>query len=188
MCIRDRNNGLPSPRLINARFSTGFRFSGKRLSYEPEDEEVIDDTTNTDQRVDGANLANMFSSPGAIGGNTAPSGDLWSTSASFSFSYNNVNPNNPQKTFWMSSNSTIQFTEAWKIQYNARFDLINQDLVSQTFSIYRDLHCWELSLNWTPGGYASGLYLKLNVKSPNLRDLRFEQRGGTFSRPSLFDR
>ena len=93
----------------------------------------------------------MFSSPGAIGGNTAPSGDLWSTSASFSFSYNNVNPNNPQKTFWMSSNSTIQFTEAWKIQYNARFDLINQDLVSQTFSIYRDLHCWELSLNWTPG-------------------------------------
>ena len=182
------NNGLPSPRLINARFSTGFRFSGKRLSYEPEDEEVIDDTTNTDQRVDGANLANMFSSPGAIGGNTAPSGDLWSTSASFSFSYNNVNPNNPQKTFWMSSNSTIQFTEAWKIQYNARFDLINQDLVSQTFSIYRDLHCWELSLNWTPGGYASGLYLKLNVKSPNLRDLRFEQRGGTFSRPSLFDR
>ena len=36
------NNGLPSPRLINARFSTGFRFSGKRLSYEPEDEQVID--------------------------------------------------------------------------------------------------------------------------------------------------
>ena len=77
----------------------------------------------------------------------------------------------------MSSNSTIQFTEAWRIQYNARFDLF-----------YRDLHCWELSLNWTPNGYASGLYLKLNVKSPNLRDLKIEQRGGAFSRPSLFDR
>ena len=182
------NNGLPSPRLINARFSTGFRFSGKRLSYEPEEEDLIDDTTNVEQRVDGANLANMFSGTQNIGSNKPPRGDLWSTSASFSFAYNNANPNNPQKTFWMSSNSTIQFTEAWKIQYNARFDLINQNLVSQTFSIYRDLHCWELSLNWTPSGYASGLYLKLNVKSPNLRDLRFEQRGGTFSRPSLFDR
>ena len=180
MCIRDR--------LINARFSTGFRFSGKRLSYEPEEEDLIDDTTNVEQRVDGANLANMFSGTQNIGSNKPPRGDLWSTSASFSFAYNNANPNNPQKTFWMSSNSTIQFTEAWKIQYNARFDLINQNLVSQTFSIYRDLHCWELSLNWTPSGYASGLYLKLNVKSPNLRDLRFEQRGGTFSRPSLFDR
>ena len=182
------NNGLPSPRLINARFSTGFRFSGKRLSYEPEEEDLMDDTTNVEQRVDGANLANMFSGTQNIGSNKPPRGDLWSTSASFSFAYNNANPNNPQKTFWMSSNSTIQFTEAWKIQYNARFDLINQNLVSQTFSIYRDLHCWELSLNWTPSGYASGLYLKLNVKSPNLRDLRFEQRGGTFSRPSLFDR
>ena len=130
----------------------------------------------------------MFSGGQNIGSNKPPRGDLWSTSASFSFPYNNANQNNPQKTFWMSSNSTIQFTEAWKIQYNARFDLINQNLVSQTFSIYRDLHCWELSLNWTPSGYASGLYLKLIVKSPNLRDLRFEQRGGTFSRPSLFDR
>ena len=123
-----------------------------------------------------------------VGGDKKPSGELWNTSASFSFAYNNANPNNPQKTFWMSSNSTIQVTEAWKVQYNARFDLINQNLVSHTFSVYRDLHCWELSLNWTPNGYASGLYLKLNVKSPNLRDLKLEQRGGTFSRPSLFDR
>ena len=181
------SDGIPTPRLINARFSTGFRFAGKRLSYETESNDSIEDTTTT-ERVDGANLAGIFTGPGNLGSSKSPPGDLWSTSASFSFSYNNANPNNPQKTFWMSSNSTIQFTEAWRIQYNARFDLINQSLVSQTFSVYRDLHCWELSLNWTPNGYASGLYLKLNVKSPNLRDLKLEQRGGSFSRPSLFDR
>ena len=181
------SDGIPTPRLINARFSTGFRFAGKRLSYETERDDSKEDTTTT-ERVDGANLAGIFTGPGNLGSSKSPPGDLWSTSASFSFSYNNANPNNPQKTFWMSSNSTIQFTEAWRIQYNARFDLINQSLVSQTFSVYRDLHCWELSLNWTPNGYASGLYLKLNVKSPNLRDLKIEQRGGSFSRPSLFDR
>ena len=181
------NDGIPTPRLINARFSTGFRFAGKRLSYETASDNSKEDSTTT-ERVDGANLAGIFTGPGNLGSSKSPPGDLWSTSASFSFAYNNVNPNNPQKTFWMSSNSTIQFTEAWRIQYNARFDLINQSLVSQTFSVYRDLHCWELSLNWTPNGYASGLYLKLNVKSPNLRDLKIEQRGGAFSRPSLFDR
>ena len=149
---------------------------------------IYDQDTTTTERVDGANLAGIFTGPSNLGSSKSPPGDLWSTSASFSFSYNNANPNNPQKTFWMSSNSTIQFTEAWRIQYNARFDLINQSLVSQTFSVYRDLHCWELSLNWTPNGYASGLYLILNVKSPNLRDLKLEQRGGSFSRPSLFDR
>ena len=182
--------GMLTPRLINARFSTGFRFSGKRLSFNPDSEKSTEaDTTEFNQRVDGANLAGMIKGFGNnVGGDKKPSGELWNTSASFSFAYNNANPNNPQKTFWMSSNSTIQVTEAWKVQYNARFDLINQNLVSHTFSVYRDLHCWELSLNWTPNGYASGLYLKLNVKSPNLRDLKLEQRGGTFSRPSLFDR
>ena len=179
--------GVPTPRLINARFSTGFRFSGKRLSFDPEDEETTEeDTTETEERMDGANLLGRFGSVGNSGQKNT--GDLWSTSASFSFAYNNANPNNPQKTFWMSTNSTIQMTENWKVTYNARFNLINQDLVSHTFSVFRDLHCWEMSVNWTPNGYASGLYFKLNVKSPNLRDLKVEQRGGTFSRPSLFDR
>ena len=184
------NGGIPAPRLINARFSTGFRFAGTRNNQLNDDVEVADkDTLDTNDRIDGANLPNLlegFSS----NSNTKKSNtsNLWSTTASFSFAYNNANPNNSQKTFWMSSNSTIQLTQAWKIQYNARFDLIEQNLVSHTFSIYRDLHCWEMSINWTPNGYASGLYLRLNVKSPNLRDLKFEQRGGTFTRPSLFDR
>ena len=179
------SGGLLTPRLINARFSTGFRFSGNRLSYNSEDEQIEEaDSSVSFQRVDGANLA----VPIAGLGNSKSDGKLWDTSMSFSFAFNNANPNNPQKTFWMSSNSTIQLTQAWRVQYNARFDLIKQNLVSHTFSINRDLHCWELSLNWTPNGYASGLYLRLNVKSPNLRDLKLEQRGGTFNRPSLFDR
>jgi hypothetical protein len=142
---------------------------------------------NTNDRIDGANLPGLIDGISSKTNNASPL-NLWSTSASFSFAYNNANPNNSQKTFWMSSNSTIQLTQNWKIQYNARFDLIEQNLVSHTFSVYRDLHCWEMSINWTPSGYASGLYLRLNVKSPNLSDLKFEQRGGTFTRPSLFDR
>ena len=180
-------NGLPSPRLINARFSTGFRFNGSRSNIMNEISENSVDSTEMDNRMDGANLAVDLEGLSSKERNASTS-NLWSTNASFSFAYNNANPNNAQKTFWMSSNSTIQLTEAWKIQYNARFDLIEQNLVSHTFSIYRDLHCWEMSLNWTPNGYASGLYLRINVKSPNLSDLKFEQRGGRFSRPSLFDR
>jgi len=182
-------NGVPTPRLINARFSTGFRFAGKRKSKLIEDSMLDEkiDTTSSDERIDGANLAQLLGENNQKT-NGASTGNLWSTSASFSFSFNNANPNNPQKTFWMSTNSTIQATKFWRIQYNARFDLINQSLVSHTFSIYRDLHCWEMSINWTPNGYASGLYLRINVKSPSLKDLKFEQRGGTFNRPSLFDR
>jgi hypothetical protein len=183
-----KSNGIPTPRLINARFSTGLKFAGKRrnLSNEINNGTEID-TMNTNDRIDGPNLPGLIDGISSKTNNASPL-NLWSTSASFSFAYNNANPNNSQKTFWMSSNSTIQLTQNWKIQYNSRFDLIEQNLVSHTFSVYRDLHCWEMSINWTPSGYASGLYLRLNVKSPNLSDLKFEQRGGTFTRPSLFDR
>jgi len=115
-----------------------------------------------------------------------PGGKLWSTSLSFSYSMNKANPSNPVETFWMSSNTSIQVTRNWRVQYNARFDVLNKDLVSHNFSIYRDLHCWEMSINWTPNGYGSGFYLKINVKSPTLQDLKLERRGGIFTRRANF--
>ena len=82
----------------------------------------------------------------------------------------------------MNSNLTLNISKGWGIQYNARFDLLERDLVSHDVNVYRDLHCWELSLNWTPGGLGQGVYVKLNVKSPTLQDLKIEKKGGVYSR------
>ena len=87
----------------------------------------------------------------------------------------------PTKNFWANTTSTINITPKWKVSYRARFDLMERDLVSHSFSIYRDLHCWELSLNWTPTGIGQGINFRLNVKSPTLRDLKVEKRGGVYS-------
>ena len=57
--------------------------------------------------------------------------------------------------------------------------------ISHSFSIYRDLHCWELSMNWTPNGIGQGINFKLNVKSPTLRDLKIEKKGGIYSGAGL---
>ncbi len=178
--FRKNSRGFPAPRLLDVRFSTGFLFTGKRLSASGEEESAVD-TAAVDERLDDANLGPDLGSFAASGRDSkaAP----WKTSISVSYAFNNSNPLNPKKTFWMSTNSTFQVTANWRIQYNARFNLINNNLVSHSFSIYRDLHCWELSANWTPNGYASGLYFKLNVKSPTLRDLKIEQRGGIYQRP-----
>ncbi len=173
------SNGIPVPRLLDVRLSTGFSFSGNRFGFvdsvEPEPElqlqpKQAEESTflqNLQERSDIQNEGKQ----------------LWRTRISLSYTFNNSNPINPQKTFWMNTNSTIQLTQKWRVTYNARFDLIHTDLVSHSFSLYRDLHCWELSVNWTPSGYASGLYFKLNVKSPTLKDLKIEQRGGVYQRP-----
>jgi hypothetical protein len=43
-------------------------------------------------------------------------------------------------------------------------------IVYQSFSIYRDLHCWEMSFNWQPSNdYYS---FQINVKEAVLRDIK----------------
>ena len=176
------SNNIPKPRLINARFSTGFKFSGKRLksSITPE-KDLIADTSSVNDLDDFGQNIKLRQNPKQIAG-----GQLWNTNVSLSYSYSAANPTNIIKSFWMNTNTTLQPTPNWRIQHNARFDLENQSLVSQSFSIYRDLHCWEMSISWTPGGYGQGIYLRINVKSPTLKDLKIEERGGIFQTRAQF--
>lgn len=167
---RVTESGIPNPRLMNMSLSTGFKFSGKRFAAKLEEEAEAD--TNTSQvRLD-AGTPNFGGKP--IGGN------LWSTTLSLSYSQNRSNPQVTRETFWVSTNSSLKLTKNWHVQYNARFDMLKRELVSHNFSLNRDLHCWNMSITWTPSGYGSGFYLKLNVKSPTLKDLKVEQRGGRY--------
>ena len=163
--IRKNENGIPIPRLTKVDLSTGFQLSGNRFGSTTQK-----DTTDLDS------LINDKSLPFKKG--SGSSGKLWSTRFSMGYSLQKSNPNFEKETFWMNTNSTIHVTKNWRVSYNARFDMLNNELISHRFSIYRDLHCWELAMDWTPSGYASGFYLRINVKSPTLRDLKVEQRGG----------
>ena len=164
------------PRLTSARLSTGFKFSGDRWSDRVEEEETPD-TTEIEEDLDVPRLI----SPMRNMRSTLGSKKLWSSNLSLSYSYSATNPANPQKTFWINTNSAINVTQKWRVSYRARFDLILRDLVSHSFSINRDLHCWELSLRWTPNGIGQGIQFKLNVKSPTLKDIKIEKKSGVFS-------
>ena len=171
--------GIISPRLINARISTGFRLIGASWT-DNEKENGPDstvDTTNFDDDLTGPGLGNPLKNMR----NTVGKKQSWNSNVSLSYSYSASNPSNPTKNFWANTTSTINMTSKWRVSYRARFDLIKRDLVSHSFSIYRDLHCWELSLNWTPTGIGQGINFRLNVKSPTLRDLKIEKRGGVYS-------
>ena len=169
------DSGLLFPRLTRMSFSTGFSFSGKHLKGASE--ETAADTAGTTEEEPTYQTRTSFLDELK---KPVEDGKLWSTRLSVRYSLQNSNPLNPTKTFWLNTNSSVQLTENWKLKYNARFDLIERNLVSHSVSLYRDLHCWELSLNWTPNGYGQGVYLKINVKSPTLSDLKLEQRGGIF--------
>jgi hypothetical protein len=45
-------------------------------------------------------------------------------------------------------------------------------------TIHRDLHCWEGSFNWTPVGAGKGFYLRIGIKSAQLKDVKVERQKG----------
>jgi len=71
----------------------------------------------------------------------------------------------------------LNLTKKWKIQYNTSYDLKVGRLSSATsFVIYRDLHCWNLSVQWVPFGYYKSYNVTLQVKSAVLQALKLSKR------------
>ena len=171
------SSGKIIPRLVNARLSTSFKIKSKKWDENELGDNLIQDTTITEENLEEIGLNTV---PRNIQ-NSISNNQLWSTNINLSYSLDALNPDRTSKTFWANSNSIINITNNWKVSYRARFDLMERDLVNHSFSIYRDLHCWELSLNWTPNGIGQGINFKINVKSPTLKDLKLEKKGGVYS-------
>ena len=176
------SDGLMMPRLISARFSTSFKISGDKWSPEIS-KEITEDLDSLDTSIDIEE--NKFTDGNLLQSKSMRAKQLWTTNFNISYSQSANNPDNISKNFWMNTNSSIRLTEKWKASYRARFDLIEKELTNHSISIYRDLHCWELSLNWTPTGYGQGVNFKLNVKSPTLQDIKVEKKGGIYSGAGL---
>ena len=150
------------PRLTGVRLSTNFTLKKKKS----------EDSTNFSE------------------GTTAFINDLtsndWQSRLGLSYTVNKINPENKIENFWLSSNTSINLTTNWKLNYNARFNLIDKNIVRHNLTLYREIDCWELFVDWTPTGYAKGLYFRLNLKSDILKDLKVEQKTGIYTTRSSF--
>ncbi|MDX1531097.1 MAG: hypothetical protein R3362_06190, partial [Rhodothermales bacterium] len=51
------------------------------------------------------------------------------------------------------------------------YDFEDMEITTTSLSILRDLHCWEMSLNWVPFGDYKSFGFSIYVKSGHLRDL-----------------
>ena len=101
-----------------------------------------------------------------------------------SYTLNKINPENKIENFWLNSNTSINVTNNWKLNYNARFNLID-NIVLTNLTLYREIDWWELFVDWTPNGYARGLYFRLNLKSDMLQDLKLNKKQNHTTRPSF---
>ena len=152
------------PRLTGIRLSTNFTLKGKQS----------DNKNNTNLSKETAAFINDLSS------------NNWQSRLGISYAVNKINPDNKIENFWLNSNTSINVTSNWKLNYNARFNLIDKNIVRHNLTLYREIDCWEFFVDWTPNGYAKGLYFRLNLKSDILRDLKVEQKTGIYTTRSSF--
>jgi hypothetical protein len=165
-------------RLTNFNISTTSKFSIGTLAHSPEDVRL--DETGEDFNLEEAVLD---TTPEFSPTPQAPKewflGQVpWDLSLTFRYTSSRTDPNNPSDTFWMNASVDASITQNWQISYNTRVDLIEHKVVSAGLTIYRDMHCWEGRLIWNPLGVGQGYFIKVNIKSPQLQDLKVERRRG----------
>ena len=108
----------------------------------------------------------------------------WRIQFTFRYSVSKFNPLKPTRRAYIDiSQAEFKISKNWRIQFRGQIDLIKKQLTGQNWSIYRDLHCWEASLHWTPIGIGKGFFFRINLKAPQLQAIKFEKYGG---RRSIF--
>ena len=81
----------------------------------------------------------------------------------------------------LTLNGDLSLTPKWKIGFNSWYDIKSGKFTSISTNIYRDLHCWEMKLNWIPFGGQESYSFQINVKSSVLQDLKLNKRKDFFN-------
>jgi lipopolysaccharide assembly outer membrane protein LptD (OstA) len=91
----------------------------------------------------------------------------WSVTINYTFNYGD----NENFTYYIHRNNKkynsnivqtinisadINITRKWKLEVLTGYDIQQKDFSYTEFRIYRDLHCWEMRLNWIPWGHRKG--------------------------------
>lgn len=101
----------------------------------------------------------------------------WSVDVDFAFSYAE-RPTGITRRFDANINARLQLTRKWRVNYNSQLNITERDIVSQRFTIQRDLHCWEMNFTWSPTQNFSFYRLEIRVKESLLRDLKLTKTAG----------
>ena len=111
----------------------------------------------------------------------------WTTQWSLSLSYNLTLSNNYSYINYILNdnrkviqtlgvNGNVNLSPKWKVSVQTGWDFELKKLSYTSFTIYRDLHCWEMRFNWIPLGTYKSWNFTINVKAAALQDLKLTKK------------
>lgn len=104
----------------------------------------------------------------------------WNLRLNYNINYTKLGRQEARITQAVRLNGDLSLTEKWKVTFNSGYDLETKEFTQTFFSINRDLHCWQVSLGWTPFGTFQSYNFSIGVKSGMLRDLKLDRTRSFF--------
>ncbi len=74
--------------------------------------------------------------------------------------------------------ASLDLTPGWSLEYSAYYDALNEDFINQSYTLRRNLHCWEAVFVRHISDVDSGFYFKINII--DIPDIKIEQHVSNF--------
>ena len=102
----------------------------------------------------------------------------WSVNFAYMMNYNAESQiiSNRISTNQFTVSGDISITENWKIGYQTGYDFRRREVAASSFSVVRNLHCWQLEFSWIPNGYGKQWLFTLRPVSRLLQDLKLKKK------------
>jgi hypothetical protein len=154
---------------MNLAFSTSLNPKAREKNKENQSKIVDSDISQSDKEF-------LLRNPDAYLDWDIP----WNIQLNYNINYTKNGSQKSTITQAMRFNGDLSLTKNWKITYNSGYDFENKEFTQTFFSISRDLHCWQVSLGWTPFGTFQSYNFSIGVKSGMLRDLKLDRTRSFF--------
>ncbi len=139
--------------------------------------EIVDETDSTKEEEDLSQGSTQESEyVGMYGDRPVDFSIPWSVSLGYNYNISKPNPSVITKYSNLSGNLSFNLTRNWKFTFSAGYDIFLQQFSTPYITIYRDLHCWEMSFNWVPTGIYRGFKFELRIKAPQLQDVKITKQ------------
>lgn len=105
----------------------------------------------------------------------------WNLAINYNLSYNKPLMT-ATTTQALNVSGDVSVTPKWKIGFLSGYDFTTKEITPTSLNIYRDLHCWDLSINWIPFGTYQRYSVDLKVRASILQDLKLSRRREFYER------
>jgi hypothetical protein len=99
----------------------------------------------------------------------------WSVTLSYTFGYS-LSLLKAIYNQGVTFNGSLGVTKKWQVTLSSGYDFVAKQVTLTNITINRDLHCWQMSFNWTPFGYYTHYSFTISAKASMLHDLKYTKQ------------